>query len=93
MAHAKKPSAAAGPSANADGLRQRKIGHYEGSKWTGRHWVGGCTCGSGREGRELYDARGIYCGITCSSCKREDKYAPDIMNNPNYQVDEPIEEE
>jgi len=43
---------------------RKPTGHYEGSRITGRYWVGGCTCGSGIEGRELYDGRGIYCGIT-----------------------------
>jgi hypothetical protein len=72
---------------------KKSVGRFEGSKFAGRYWVGGCTCGSGREGRELYDARGIYCGITCSSCKRENAYNHDVMNNPSYQVDEPIEED
>lgn len=69
----------------------KDIGHFEGSRVTGRYWVGGCTCGSGNEGRELYDARGIYCGITCTSCKREDTYRKDVMKNSNYEADEQIE--
>lgn len=74
---------------------KKPIGHFEGSKWTGRYWVGGCTCGSGKEGRELYDGRGIYCGITCASCRREDTYRPKIMNEyyDEHDVDEPIEPE
>ena len=60
-----------------------------GSRW----WEGPCTCGSGEEGRELYDARGIYCGITCRKCKREDTYRKDVMTNPNYGASEPIEED
>lgn len=72
---------------------RKNIGHYEGSRITGRYWVGGCTCGSGKDGRELHDARGIYCGITCSSCKREDTYRPDVMSDSKYWADEPIEPE
>lgn len=69
------------------------IGRFEGSRLTGRYWVGGCTCGSGKEGRELYDARGIYCGITCDSCRKEDKYRPEVMSDPGYEADESIEED
>lgn len=58
-----------------------------------RYWDGPCTCGSGETGHELYDARGIYCGITCKTCKREDTYRKDVMTNPDYWADEPIEEE
>lgn len=60
-----------------------------------RYWDGPCTCGSEKEGRELYDGRGIYCGITCSSCKRENTYRSEIMNTHynELDVDEPIEAE
>lgn len=59
-----------------------------------RYWEGGCTCGSGREGYELYDRQGIYAGISCTSCKREETFAPGIMSGPEpYDVDEPIEED
>lgn len=68
------------------------IGQFRGSKHD-RYWVGGCTCGSGKEGRELYDARGIYCGITCTVCKKEDRYRRDVMTDADYEADEPIEEE
>ena len=43
----------------------------------------------------MYDGRNIYCGITCSSCKREDTYRKVVMNthyNEN-DVDEQIEAE
>ncbi len=58
-----------------------------------RYWEGGCTCGSGEDGHELYDARGIYCGITCRSCDRAKTYRPEVMTNPDYEADEPIEPE
>jgi hypothetical protein len=72
---------------------ESKVGRWVGSKWTGRYWEGGCTCGSGIEGRELYDKRGIYCGITCSSCRKEASFAAGIMpGSPwDYDVDEQIE--
>jgi hypothetical protein len=76
-------------------MAKENVGQFVGSKWTGRYWQGGCTCGSGKEGRELHDGRGIYCGITCSSCKREDTYRKVVMNthyNEN-DVDEQIEAE
>jgi hypothetical protein len=71
-----------------------EVGRWErsfGVRW----WEGPCTCGSGEEGHELYDGNDIYCGITCSRCRREDKYRPEIINR-SYDandVDEPIEEE
>lgn len=36
-----------------------------------RYWEGPCTCGSGREGHEVYDHHGIYFGISCTSCNRK----------------------
>lgn len=68
------------------------IGHFEGARGS-RYWVGGCTCGSGKDGRELYDARGIYCGITCRTCRREDKYRREVMTDADYEHDEPFDEE
>ena len=60
-----------------------------------KYWEGGCTCGSGEDGYELYDKQGIYAGISCKSCKREQTYAPGIMpgDPADYHVDEPIEED
>jgi hypothetical protein len=76
-------------------MAENNVGHFEGSRMTGRYWVGGCTCGSGKEGHEVHDGNGIYCGIGCSVCKREEKYRPEIMNRAYDQtdVDEPIDEE
>ena len=76
-------------------MTDKNIGRWVGSKWTGRYWEGGCTCGSGKEGRELYDGRGIYCGITCKVCRLEDKYRPEIMDRhyDDNDVDETIEGE
>lgn len=44
---------------------------------------------------ELHDARGIYCGSACEKCmpKLEAKFRPEVLADPNYEHDEPIEEE
>ncbi len=42
-----------------------------------------------------YDARGIYLCRVCDKC-REDQLAtfrPDVLTNPSYHADEPIEPE
>lgn len=69
------------------GRWMRSMGH--------RYWEGPCTCGSGEEGEELYDKKGIYAGITCKVCQKEKTFAPGIMpGSPyDYDVDEPIEPE
>ncbi len=61
----------------------------------GAYWIGACLCGSGKEGRELHDARGIYCGIVCDACEKEKraKFRPEIFDDASYDADEPIEEE
>lgn len=71
------------------------VGRRVGSKWTGWRWEGGCTCGSGLPGRELHDKAGIYAGITCASCKKEETFAPGIMpgDDAPYDVIEQIEED
>lgn len=42
-----------------------------------------------------YDARGIYLCRVCDHCVKErlSKYRPDVLRNPNYWADEPIESE
>ena len=60
-----------------------------------------CTiCGTEVESRwdlwEVTDARGIYCGRVCSDkCEEalEARFRPEVMTNPNYYADEPIEPE
>lgn len=76
-----------------DSKDQKPIGHYEGSRFTGRYWVGGCTCGSGKEGHEVYDHHGIYFGISCSECKkgpRERQWDEDTGRYEDWE--EPIDE-
>lgn len=54
-----------------------------------------CTCGSGLASEEVLDARGIYVCRVCDKC-REVKlrgYRPEVLTDPNYLADEPIEED
>ena len=54
-----------------------------------------CTCGSGKASWWESDARGIPLCRVCPDCKSERmvKYRPDVLTDPNYWADEPIEEE
>jgi len=54
-----------------------------------------CSCGSGNGSYPVYDARGIYCGRACEECEERlrGKYREEIFENPNYEVEEPIEPE
>ncbi len=42
-----------------------------------------------------FDARGIYITRCCDECWAEVKkgYREDVLSNPNYECDEPIDEE
>lgn len=53
-----------------------------------------CPCGSGEESEWERDARGIELCRCCDRCK-EVKLAgfrTDVLENPNYEAEEPIEE-
>jgi hypothetical protein len=41
------------------------------------------------------DARGIPLARVCEDCKERtlSEYRPDVLTNPNYEADEPIEPE
>ena len=54
-----------------------------------------CHCGSGLEAYLEEDARGIFIGYMCTTCKAErlKGYRPEVLNDPNYEADEPIEPE
>lgn len=54
-----------------------------------------CDCGSGLESEPEYDARDIYLCRACPKCRRDklSRYRPDVLTNPNYETDEPIEPE
>ena len=54
-----------------------------------------CPCGSGEFPTAAEDARGIFLCYVCPKCKKEklSKYRKDVLTNPNYWADEPIEPE
>ena len=54
-----------------------------------------CDCGSGLLKQAEYDARGIFLTYACDKCRRQklSRYRPDVLSNPNYWADEPIEED
>jgi hypothetical protein len=54
-----------------------------------------CPCGSGEFPQAQYDARGIFLCYTCSKCEAIalSRYRPDVLNNSNYEADEPIDED
>jgi len=54
-----------------------------------------CPCGSGKYREELHDARGIFCCFYCEDCEKEkrSRYRQDVLDDPNYWHDEPIDEE
>lgn len=54
-----------------------------------------CPCGSGLDSIWYNDARGIPLCRICDECMdaKLARYRPEVLNNPNYEADEPIEEE
>lgn len=52
-----------------------------------------CTCGSGKLSYWRKDARGIPLCRTCDDCheKRMAGYRPDVLTDPNYWTDEPVD--
>lgn len=52
-----------------------------------------CPCGSGNPRRENKDARGIFLTFTCDAChaKKMGGFRPEVLTNPQYEADEPIE--
>jgi len=54
-----------------------------------------CPCGSHRESWWEYDARGIPLCRVCERCRTEklSHYRPDVLTDPSYWHDEPIDEE
>jgi hypothetical protein len=53
-----------------------------------------CHCGSGLERHAEKDARGIFLCYVCEKCRDEklSHYRPDVLTDPNYWHDEPIDE-
>jgi hypothetical protein len=54
-----------------------------------------CGCGSGLYSEPIYDARNIYCGRACEKCRKEHMagFRPEVFTDPDYEADEPIEED
>ena len=52
-----------------------------------------CSCGSEQDSWWEYDARGIPLARVCEDCKEKklSGYRKDVLDNPNYDADEPIE--
>jgi len=54
-----------------------------------------CPCGSGKASWWENDARSIPLARVCPDCKDRilAKYRRDVLTNPDYEADEPIEPE
>jgi len=54
-----------------------------------------CACGSGQPKHAVYDARGIFLTYVCDKCEKKKlaEFRPEVLTNPNYSHDEPIEVE
>jgi hypothetical protein len=54
-----------------------------------------CPCGSGLESWPEHDARGIYLCRVCDKCRVEklSHFRPEVLSDPDYEADEPIEED
>jgi hypothetical protein len=54
-----------------------------------------CPCGSGLGSYWQNDARGIPLCRTCNKCHetRMASYRPEVLNNPNYEATEEIEDD
>jgi hypothetical protein len=52
-----------------------------------------CPCGSGQISHCINDARGIPLARVCFACadKNLSHYRPEVLSDPNYYADEPIE--
>jgi hypothetical protein len=52
-----------------------------------------CPCGSGKPSSWQHDARGIPLRRTCETCHDEKmaEYRPDVLTDPSYWTDEPVE--
>jgi hypothetical protein len=53
-----------------------------------------CMCGSGKQKRALYDARGIFLTYACTDCRTRKLagFRAEVLRDPAYQADEPIDE-
>jgi hypothetical protein len=54
-----------------------------------------CPCGSGKWSWWEHDARGIPLARVCDECcvDKLSRYRRDVLTDPNYYTDEPVEED
>jgi hypothetical protein len=54
-----------------------------------------CSCGSGKLWSPQYDARGTFPTYTCEDChdRKMAEHRPDVLTDPQYWTDEPIDED
>jgi hypothetical protein len=54
-----------------------------------------CSCGSGQPSHWQHDARGIPLCRTCPQCHQRKLagYRHEVLTDPNYECDEPIDED
>lgn len=54
-----------------------------------------CDCGADKAFDRLYDARGIYCCRYCDACEsaKRAEFRADVLTDPNYWHDEPIDDD
>lgn len=52
-----------------------------------------CPCGSGQWPDAHHDARGIFLTYACEKCECEklSGYRPEVLTDPNYYHDEPLD--
>lgn len=53
-----------------------------------------CPCGSGEASSWAFDARGIPLARVCKRCRgaKLAKFRPEVLTDPDYAANEPIEE-
>ena len=54
-----------------------------------------CNCGSRKESWDIYDARGIFLTRVCENCEetKMKSYRKDVLEDPDYECNEEIEED
>ena len=54
-----------------------------------------CSCGSGKPKSPQYDACSIFLTHTCEDChdRKMAEFRPDILTDPDYWTDEPIDDD
>lgn len=59
-----------------------------------KYYLDKCPCGSGAPAEAEFDARGLFLDYCCPKCKATKlaRYRPDVLTDPNYWTDEPIDD-